>query len=44
MSKTPVSIARGAPLLGEHNEYVYCDVLGLSKAELQQMIKDGIVD
>ncbi len=32
-----------APLLGEHNEYVYTELLGYSAQEYQQMIDDGLI-
>jgi crotonobetainyl-CoA:carnitine CoA-transferase CaiB-like acyl-CoA transferase len=44
MSQAQASISRGAPDLGEHNEYVYCDLLGLSGEELQELIAEGVVD
>ena len=44
MSQAQASISRGAPDLGEHNEYVYCDLLGLSADELQQLVAEGVVD
>jgi crotonobetainyl-CoA:carnitine CoA-transferase CaiB-like acyl-CoA transferase len=44
MSKAIASISRGAPDLGEHNVYVYREILGVSSERLAQMIKDKIVD
>lgn len=44
MSGTSASLSRGAPLLGEHNAYVYGDILKLSEEKLQQLIRDGVVD
>lgn len=32
-----------APMLGEHNEYVLCDVLGLSQTEFDALIVEGVV-
>lgn len=32
-----------APLLGEHNEAVYCDMLGLSRQELVQLAQLGVI-
>ena len=42
MSKTPYQVER-SPLLGEHNDYVYHDILGLSKEEIAQLTKDGVI-
>lgn len=36
-SKTPMHIQRLAPCLGEHNEYVLGEILGLSKEELSEL-------
>lgn len=44
MSGASASISNGAPRLGEHNAYVYCDLLGLSAKELEQLIQVGVVD
>ncbi len=37
LSKTPLSIRTPAPTLGQHNEYVYKKLLGVSDAEYQQL-------
>lgn len=42
-SATPWEIRRGAPLLGQHNEEVFCGLLGLSSGELAQLHADGVV-
>jgi benzylsuccinate CoA-transferase BbsF subunit len=33
----------GAPLLGEHNDYVYCQLLGLPAAQVDQLIRDQVI-
>ncbi len=43
LSKTPGEVRR-APLLGEHNEYVYREVLGLSEDEVNQLIVEGVLE
>ena len=43
MSATPPVIHRTAPLLGEDNQYVLCDLLGLSEAEVQQLADEEVV-
>jgi benzylsuccinate CoA-transferase BbsF subunit len=43
LSATPGEIRR-APLLGEHNEYVYREVLGFSEEEMNQLIIDGVLE
>jgi CoA:oxalate CoA-transferase len=42
-SVTPGGIERPAPLLGEHNEKVYCGMMGYGKDELVRMRQVGII-
>lgn len=42
MSGTPGYYARAAPCLGEHNRYVYSELLGISEAELAAYEAKGI--
>jgi len=43
LSRTPGSIRKPAPCLGEHNEYVLKDLLGLSQKEINRLEKEGII-
>jgi CoA:oxalate CoA-transferase len=43
MSRTPWRGERAAPLLGEHNEQIYCGRLGYSKEQLDSMAAAGTV-
>lgn len=43
LSETPARVAQRAPLLGEHNEQIYCGRLGYSRSELDEMRKAGII-
>jgi len=43
LSRTPFSTDRGAPLLGQHNELVYCDGLGYSRDDLVKMAEAGVI-
>jgi crotonobetainyl-CoA:carnitine CoA-transferase CaiB-like acyl-CoA transferase len=43
MSDTPPSIHRAAPLLGEHNDYVLGELLGLSTGERQRLIEKKVI-
>ncbi|MBW2060848.1 MAG: CoA transferase [Deltaproteobacteria bacterium] len=43
LSRTPARVRRPAPCLGEHNEYVLGELLGLSRDEIAQLEKKGII-
>jgi crotonobetainyl-CoA:carnitine CoA-transferase CaiB-like acyl-CoA transferase len=44
LARNPAAIARGAPRLGEHNRYVYGEILGLSDETLSGLMARGVVD
>jgi len=43
MSATPPRVGRPAPLLGEHNQEVYCTGLGYSSEEFERLQRTGAV-
>lgn len=43
LSETPWRIERPAPLLGQHNEEIYCHRLGYSREELTEMHRGGVI-
>jgi crotonobetainyl-CoA:carnitine CoA-transferase CaiB-like acyl-CoA transferase len=43
LSSSPGSIDTAAPKLGEHNNDVYCELLGFDKAQLSILKRDGVV-
>jgi CoA:oxalate CoA-transferase len=43
MSRTPWQVSRPAPLLGQHNEEVFCCRLGYSKEDLVRMRQAGVI-
>jgi crotonobetainyl-CoA:carnitine CoA-transferase CaiB-like acyl-CoA transferase len=43
MERNPPHIRVSAPLLGEHNAKVFCDLLGLTPSELAQLKADGVI-
>lgn len=44
LSETPGRIQRPAPLLGEHNQYVFGELLGLPAAKIQELTASGAID
>ena len=43
LSLTPGSISSRAPKIGEHNEEIYCDLLGFSRKELNKLKKEDVI-
>ncbi len=43
LSQTPAALSSPAPLLGEHNEEVYCEQLKFSKQELVRFREAGVI-
>ena len=43
LSKTPWKVKRHAPLLGQHNEEIFCDYLGYSKEDFEQLKLDSVI-
>ncbi len=42
-SRTPAAYDRPAPLLGQHNEDVYCSLLGYAKDDLSVLLASGVI-
>ncbi|MEE8469946.1 MAG: CoA transferase [Dehalococcoidia bacterium] len=42
-SGTPAGVARPSPLMGEHNEYVFGELLGMSTVEIKRLTDEGII-
>jgi crotonobetainyl-CoA:carnitine CoA-transferase CaiB-like acyl-CoA transferase len=40
---SPWRISRRAPLIGEHNEEIFCGELGMQKAELTLLAESGVI-
>ena len=43
LSRTPPRIRRHAPLLGEHNNEVFCGLLGLQEAEVSRLQEEQVI-
>ena len=44
LSKTPGELSKAAPLLGEDNEYVFKQVVGMSDEEFTNLLIDGVFE
>jgi len=42
-SKTPVKVVKSAPIMGESNDYVFRELLGLSKDEISRLVNEGVI-
>jgi crotonobetainyl-CoA:carnitine CoA-transferase CaiB-like acyl-CoA transferase len=43
-SESQASITHGAPRLGQHNAYVYRDLLGLPQERFDHLVREGVID
>jgi crotonobetainyl-CoA:carnitine CoA-transferase CaiB-like acyl-CoA transferase len=43
LSKTPAELRRSSPRLGEHNQYVFGQIVGLPPAEIEQLQSEGVI-
>lgn len=43
LSKTPCEIRR-APLLGEHTEYAFKEILGMTEEEIEEYVVEGVIE
>jgi crotonobetainyl-CoA:carnitine CoA-transferase CaiB-like acyl-CoA transferase len=43
LSETPGEIRRAAPLLGEHNDYVFGELLGLSQGDIETLVENKVI-
>ena len=43
LGKTPLTVRHRAPLIGEHNDYVYGDLLGLSDDEIRLLASESVI-
>lgn len=42
-SKSPTSVIKASPIMGESNDYVFGNLLGLSSREIARLVDDGII-
>ena len=43
LSKSPSQLVRSGPCVGEHNEFVYREILGYSDEEMADMLVEGVI-
>ena len=44
MTATPPRVTRATPQVGEQNDYVFRDIMGLEPAQIEQFKADGILN
>jgi benzylsuccinate CoA-transferase BbsF subunit len=44
LSATPGDVRRHAPLLGEHNDYVFRELLGKSELEISRLVEEKVIN
>jgi crotonobetainyl-CoA:carnitine CoA-transferase CaiB-like acyl-CoA transferase len=44
LSATPGAVRRPAPMLGQHNDYVFRELLGKSESEIAQLIEEKVIN
>jgi crotonobetainyl-CoA:carnitine CoA-transferase CaiB-like acyl-CoA transferase len=44
LSKTPCDLNMPGPCLGQHNEYVYTKILGMSDEEFVELLGEGVFE
>ena len=43
LSETPAELRRSSPCLGEHNEYVFGQIVGLPPDEIERLQNEGVI-
>jgi len=43
LSATPGKVSRHAPLFGEHNKYVFGELLGMSQEDIEELQKQKVI-
>jgi crotonobetainyl-CoA:carnitine CoA-transferase CaiB-like acyl-CoA transferase len=43
LSRTPAEITAAGPTLGQHNDYVFGELLSLSKEEISDLVDKGVI-
>ncbi|MCE2945654.1 MAG: hypothetical protein ACK515_20705 [bacterium] len=41
--RTPTALERWTPALGEHNDYVFGELLGLSRARIEELVATKVI-
>jgi len=43
LSETPAKVTRASPTIGEHNEYVFGELLGMPNSEIEQLVEEQVI-
>ena len=42
-SRTPVKVTKASPIMGESNDYVFGELLGMSSDEIRRLVDEGVI-
>ena len=43
LSRSPWELRRASPLMGEHSDYVFGEILGLDSEEIGELMVEGVI-
>ena len=43
LSETPAKVTKASPVMGENNEYVFGELLGMRGSEIKQLIAEQVI-
>jgi len=43
LSETPAKVIKASPIIGEHNEYVFGELLGMPSNEIEQLVEEQVI-
>ncbi len=43
LSETPAKVTKASPVMGENNEYVFGELLGMPGSEIKQLMEEQVI-